>query len=889
MHWQPPAAFDDFELIRHIGTGGMGTVYLAQDTVLGRQVAIKFVSQTAADPAAAARFALEARAIARLHHPNVVAVYRVGGVGGCPYIAYEYVDGRRLDRLPRPMEWQRVLAIGLGLARELAAAHQAGVLHRDIKPANVMVTAAGEVKLLDFGLAKLSGFSPPAAPATAPREPAAEDDRSTPPVGTDEPDPSRPSAAPTLVASPVHAAPRRENRLTVAGTVVGTPLYIAPELWEDAPSSERTDLYALGMVLYELLAGSLPLAHLAGEALARAALVTDTPLLADLLPVVPRSLTRLIDRCVRRRPEGRPRSAAEVRDALEALSALYRPFVGHDDDGERDAALLSESFVRVQSGDEDLAADFYERWFAADPAIRPLFGADLVQQRRMLTAALKLAIDNLRSPEKLVPLLEDLGRRHARYGAQADQFSTMGHALMASLAELDLEWSPATERAWSAAIARITQVVQRSMEAELASHSGLVVGVGRARLDLPLAQPRTQWARRDDVEVAYQVIGHGPIDLLVVGEWVTHLECLWRHVAPAAFIRRLAALARVIVLDRRPCGLSDGAAAPSLDASLEDILTVLDAVGADQPVVLGVGDGALVAAALAATTPGRVRALVLLGSGARVRPPGEPEAVRDRLARARGLVRERWGGPLFVEEHAPSLAADPTYRRWWAANLRNGAGPATARRLLDLAVRLDITALAPAVQAPTLLLHRVGDRICSIDQARRLAAVIPGARLVELPGDDHAPWAGDLEQLLDPLHEFLVDLPTGQAHTLIAATALAVQLRGPRTAREAFAAAARREFARHQGVPFGPDDGDARLALFEVPGRAIRCARALAALGLPIALGVETGPLHAGVALSGPALDQAAALARAAAVGEVALGPTILGLGCDASRSDLPT
>ena len=134
MRWQPPTTFDDFEVVRYLGAGGMGYVYLARDTLLDRLVAIKFVAPDASDPAARERFPLEARAVARLQHPNIVAAYRVGNIDGHPYLASEYVAGSRLDRLARPMEWQRVLSIGVGLARGLAAAHHSRVLHRDIKP-----------------------------------------------------------------------------------------------------------------------------------------------------------------------------------------------------------------------------------------------------------------------------------------------------------------------------------------------------------------------------------------------------------------------------------------------------------------------------------------------------------------------------------------------------------------------------------------------------------------------------------------------------------------------------------------------------------------------------------------------------------------------------------
>jgi serine/threonine protein kinase/pimeloyl-ACP methyl ester carboxylesterase len=875
VHWQPPATFDDFEILHFLGAGGMGTVYLASDTALGRPLALKFISQAAADPSAEARFFVEARAIARLHHPNVVSVYRVGTIDGRPYLAYEYVDGQRLDRLPRPMTWQRALAIGVGLARGLAAAHKCGVLHRDVKPANIMLTAAGEVKLLDFGMAKLTDGAPAPARITQVMH-AASRDRRTPARAAQPPSEPPITDAPTVIRPATGDVVADANRLTVAGTVVGTPLYMAPEMWIEAVASERSDLYALGMVLYELLVGQLPRAHLTVEEVAEAAIETDTPRLTEALPNLPRALTRLIDRCVRREIDERPRSAAEVRDALEALAALYRPFVGQDGDDEHEATQLAESFVRIQGADDRLAPHFYERWFRADPSVRPLFRSDIAQQQRMLNATLKLTIDNLRNPERLVPLLEDLGRRHARYGVQTEQFSAMGHALMASLSELDPEWSPALERGWSTAIARVTLIIQRSTEAEISSKS--VPVAGRARLDLPFAQPRTQWAQRASVEVAYQVFGNGPIDVLVIGEWVTHLEQLWGHAAPAAFLRRLAGFARVITFDRRGCGLSDRSTAPTLDAALDDVFAVLDATSSDQPAVIGIGDGGLVATVLAATDPSRVRALVLLGAGARMTPETGESTASTRLELARELLQNRWGGPLFVEALAPSLAADPSYRRWWAATLRNGASPAAARRLLDLAAALDVGPIAAAVNAPTLLLHRAEDAVWPIEQARLLAAAIPRANLVELPGADHTPWSGDIDALLAPVHDFLAHLPTAPRRALIVATVLAVELREPTNthAHATLDEAARRAFARHQGVPLPGSEGRL-LAVFDAPGRALACARALALTlrvqGCSLAIGVETGELAGGAEVTGPVVDRAAALAGAAAPGELAIGP----------------
>jgi formylglycine-generating enzyme required for sulfatase activity len=207
--WIPPLEFDEFRLQELIGHGGMGVVYRAQDTSLGRSVAVKFLASREPDPTVLGYFETEARTIAGLQHPNVVTVFRVGAVDGHPYIVSEHVVGRSLAQLPRPLPWRRVLTLALGLARGLAAAHRQGILHRDIKPANALVTERGEVKLLDFGLAERIDRS-----------------MSLRSIGTQ--------------------------------TLAGTPRYMAPELLRGAPATRQSDLYSLGLTLYELCTGSLP-------------------------------------------------------------------------------------------------------------------------------------------------------------------------------------------------------------------------------------------------------------------------------------------------------------------------------------------------------------------------------------------------------------------------------------------------------------------------------------------------------------------------------------------------------------------------------------------------------------------------------------------------------
>ncbi|HZH13025.1 MAG TPA: protein kinase [Archangium sp.] len=264
--WTPPEAFDEFRLERVLGRGGMGVVYLAHDTSLDRRVAVKFIASGQPEPWVRAYFETEARVIARLQHPNVVNVFRVGTVGGHPYIVSEYVVGQSLAELPLPVPWRQVLRLGIGLARGLAAAHRQGVLHRDLKPSNVLLTGDGEVKLLDFGLAER--FEPGAAPSS----------------------------------STTHLA--------------GTRPYMAPELLAGAAASPRSDLYALGLVLHELWTGELPRTPPRGGA-------AGAPRAGK--PEIDPDFALLIARCLAPDPLERFASAEALCEALERLERSLAP------------------------------------------------------------------------------------------------------------------------------------------------------------------------------------------------------------------------------------------------------------------------------------------------------------------------------------------------------------------------------------------------------------------------------------------------------------------------------------------------------------------------------------------------------------------------------------
>jgi formylglycine-generating enzyme required for sulfatase activity len=279
---EPPGEFDEYRLIRSIGRGRTGKVYLAHDTLLDRPVAVKFIP--AQDSVWLSRFLVEARAAARIQHPNVVTLYRVGQVADQAYLVSEYIRGTSLDRVPRPVDWRRVLEIGLDLARGLSAAHRCGVLHRDIKPGNAVLAETGEVKLLDFGLAKL----------------------------TDDPAMPKPAT--------VAEVPKLDQSAgSLTGNLIGTPYFIAPEVWRGEEASAKSDLFSLGVLLYELCAGRGPYRDVKPSELSEVVQARDAKPLAEVVPGIDPRLAAAIDRCLRRDAGRRFPSADALVDELEAV------------------------------------------------------------------------------------------------------------------------------------------------------------------------------------------------------------------------------------------------------------------------------------------------------------------------------------------------------------------------------------------------------------------------------------------------------------------------------------------------------------------------------------------------------------------------------------------
>ncbi|MCA9690104.1 MAG: protein kinase [Nannocystaceae bacterium] len=364
--WTPPREFHEYRLVRLLGHGAMGLVYLAQDTVLERPVAVKFLSATEPDPRTRERFRVEAKAAARIQHPNIMAIHRIGELERRPYLVTEYIRGQSLSALELPLPWREALELGIGLARGLAAAHRKGVLHRDIKLANAILSDDGVVKLLDFSLAKLvdtraASQSAPVSAASgddAPVEPPADVEATagtieradTEPRGIPEHDaegkPARLAARikssmadtvkpitaqPDLLESGPQLARALEQLgegplgdLTREGVLMGTPHYMAPELWRAEVATRRSDVYALGALLHFLCTGGPPFPCNSAVDLAMTVQRADARPVAELVPGIEPRFAAIIDRCLRRLPAQRFRSGEELRSALEEVTAERR-------------------------------------------------------------------------------------------------------------------------------------------------------------------------------------------------------------------------------------------------------------------------------------------------------------------------------------------------------------------------------------------------------------------------------------------------------------------------------------------------------------------------------------------------------------------------------------
>ena len=405
-----------------------------------------------------------------------------------------------------------------------------------------------------------------------------------------------------------------------------------------------------------------------------------------------------------------------------------------------------------------------------------------------------------------------------------------------------------------------------------------------------MQSPETRYARSKEGNVAYQVVGDGPLDLVFIPWWGTNVDVMWEEPSIARFLRRLATFSRLICFDKRGTGVSDGlplAALPTLEQWTDDVRTVMAAAGSTRAALLGHSQGGQMAMLFAATYPGETSALILADTSARQYVDAEHPAgySADDVRMWLDVVEANWGTGATLEFLAPSLAHDERFQRWYARYERLAMGPRMVRAIVASDIENDLCSVLPAIRVPTLVLHRTGNRFISVDHGRGLAARIPEARFVAVPGIDHLFHAGDTEAMLGEIEEFLTGVRSVPEIDRVLATVLFTDIVGSTEQAAALGDRAwrevldthheimRRELERHRGreIEFV---GDGLLATFDGPARAIRCAcamtEAVRRLGIEIRAGLHTGEIElAGAAIRGIAVHIGARVAGTAGAGEV--------------------
>ena len=408
--------------------------------------------------------------------------------------------------------------------------------------------------------------------------------------------------------------------------------------------------------------------------------------------------------------------------------------------------------------------------------------------------------------------------------------------------------------------------------------------------------PETRYARSGELHIAYQVIGDGPMDLVYVPSWISQVEHYWEEPIVARYFNRLASFSRLIMFDRRGSGLSDPVSrAPTLEEQMDDVVAVMDAAGSDRAAVFALLEGGAMAALFAATHPERTGALVLYEAQPRMSwAPDYDWATRreDREAYLRDGGNANWGDGSRIMALSPKAAANPRLRDWFARLERLAASPGTAARLMMMNAEVDVRAVLPTISVPTLVLHRANDHFIDIRHSRYLAEHIPGARLVELPGEEALSFAGGAASELDEIEEFLTGTRHGRDSERILATVLFADIvdstrraadLGDRRWRDllgSIEAAVVRELSHFRGRAV-KTMGDGFLATFDGPARGIRCAAAIrdvarAQFGLEVRSGLHTGEIELiGDDVGGIAVHIGARVSASARPGEVLVSGTV--------------
>jgi DNA-binding SARP family transcriptional activator/pimeloyl-ACP methyl ester carboxylesterase len=571
--------------------------------------------------------------------------------------------------------------------------------------------------------------------------------------------------------------------------------------------------------------------------------------------------------------------------------------------------LLAEARVALEAGRAAQAADGFraalELWRGpalAEFAAEPFASGETARLEELRVSALEGRLEadlQLGRHHDLVgefealtaryPLRENLRRQQMlalyRSGRQAEALAAYQNARHELADQLGIEPSPALRDLERRILQQDPRLELPARETRVPTRAGPVDDVA--------------YARSGDIRIAYQVVGDGPVDLVLVHGLVCSFQPGWEYPKLAAFYRRLASMGRLILFDKRGTGLSDRVSPdrlPDLETRIDDVRAVLDSVASERAVLLGISEGGAMSTLFAATHPRRTSALILMGWFAReMRAPDYPagaseEDLRRRLAL---LEEDDWASATttdWLERVAPDAVREPTALRWYRSYVRRGASPGAIRAIRLMNAQIDVRHVLPTISVPTLVLYRAHE--CLREGSRFMGAHIPSARVVELAGSDHLPWEGNAEPLLAEIERFLSGLGGDVHPDRVLATLLVADIVGS-TGRERADVgdhapteplARYHELVRAQLIRFHGHEidtaGERLLATFDGPARAVRCASAIIRcvphLGIEARVGVHTGEVElADTGVRGVALDIGAGIAAAARPGEVLVSGTV--------------
>ncbi|MGI8914752.1 MAG: alpha/beta fold hydrolase [Chloroflexota bacterium] len=507
-------------------------------------------------------------------------------------------------------------------------------------------------------------------------------------------------------------------------------------------------------------------------------------------------------------------------------------------------------------------------------------------------------------PDPTAAFAELLRRHRLAAGLTQEELAARAHISVRAISDLERGVKRAPQWATVDLLIRAFALAPADMASFRAAARSKATPLSSGGTSAPLAMrtlsppPDIHYATSGALSIAYQTVGNGPLDLLATPGALSHLEYMWEEPGAARYLRNLASCTRLILFDKRGTGMSDreGDNVPTFDERIDDMRAVLDAAGSERAALLGWSEGGPMSIFFAATYPERTTALILYGAYARNHwAPDYPWRSRkptpDELVERERNVRAEWGTREYslgmLQNFAPTMVGDATFERWWCSIIRLGASPGAWLALNRMNREMDVRDLLPSIRVPTLVLHRRGERIATLGNAHYLAEHIPGAQLVELPGDDHLPWVGDSDAVVREIASFLQGLPLQEEPPdRVLTTILRLEIvprqpdhRNGQTEQLAQDAALRPALTRYRGRQLA-GSGRELIASFDGPARAIRCAGAIAQTlrirGVTIRGSVHTGECDiTGDTLVGPPLDVAAHIIRRAEAGEVVVTSTV--------------